>query len=1075
MKQCLLNSSKIKKVLDELKKNNKNIKISGVTHSFAPVFYSFLGEQIEKSIFIITTSEKTYFLTESISNFINIYGGKIKTVYYPEDDSLIYKNIKSSPEICRIRGEAYLQCILTENKIFVTDIGAITEKIPTPKEIKEHLITLKKGEKINFDKILHILNENDYERKIKVENYFEYAVRGAILDIFSPGYTYPVRIELFGDKIDSLHFFSAETSLTTKEINEIDIFLFNPGKKNNNANGCIVDMFDIKKCIVIIDNETEIKKEILEKITKIKKYLDINNIEEKIFSIKSIFKKLNKYQKIRTYEIHNRSQIKFDIKVNPPFNKDMDLLFSYAEDKVQKGYKFFVISDNRGEEKHLKDFLMQKEKDENKKITPFINFIIANLDRGFVFESAELIAVSNREIFERYFENYEIVKRKKLFKPVRHITELKENDYVVHKEHGIGIFMGIKTLEVENTKQDFIVILYAGSDKLYLPVYKIDFIDRYIGGEKPNLSKLGSKIFRKTKEEIKKELEQIAKELLTIYARREMQKGISFPADDETQKIFEEAFIYDETPDQIKAIEDVKRDMQSNKKMDRLICGDAGFGKTEVAIRAAFKAVNAGYQVIILTSTTLLALQHYKTFSERMADYPINIAMLSRLVSEAKKKKIYNDLENGKIDILIGTSAVLNKNLKFSNVGLVVIDEEQHFGVKAKEYIRKNYPSADFLTLTATPIPRTLYLSLSGIRDISVINTPPPGKRPIEVYIMNERISVVKELILREILRKGQVFYIYNNINTINRIYEILSTAMPEIKFKIAHGKMKKHELEKIMFSFINREFDVLITTTIIESGLDLPDVNTIIISNAERFGLSQLYQLKGRVGRRDKQAYAYLLVKDFTSLTDTAKERLKAIESYVDAGSGFMIAMKDLELRGAGSVLSTKQHGNMEKIGFELYCKLLEETVMKLKGQEMEEEVETKINVDFKAYIPESYIWDSSEKLRIYRQIFKSKTKQDIEEIEREVTNVWGNPPEEFKNILFVGVLKIFGRQLKISEITIRDNNLNLLWGEKNMKYIMELKEILKRSKYKITSGYNSILISFNKKEEIKLFFMAN
>lgn len=1071
MKENLLNSVKIKKIFEAINQNNKNIKISGFDQYFAPIFYPLLCSESKKSIFIITPRMKSFSMVESLFGFVNIFSKDIKIIYYPEDDSLIYKNIQSSGEVSKIRSEAYLECISPGNKIFVTNIDALIEKIQKPEKIKEHLIKLKKGKRININKILNLLNESNFERKIRVESYFEYAVRGAILDVFSPGLNYPVRIELFGDEINSLRLFLPDTSTTIKEIEEIAVFLFNPGKKNNNEKGCILDFFNPQKSIVVIDDENELKKEVLEKIKKIKKYLDLNILDENIFSLKKIYKRLNPYQKIRTFEIHHRSQMKLDININPPFDKNTDFLFTYAENKIQNGYKFFIISDNKGEEKHLKEFFIRKELSEEKKITPFLDFVIADLDRGFVFESAKIVVVSNKEIFGRYFENYEIAKRKKVFKPVRHIAELKENDYVVHKEHGIGIFTAIKTLEIEKIKQDFILIHYADADKLYLPVYKIDLIDRYVGGEKPLLSKLGSKVFRKTKEEIKKELRHIARELLEIYAKREMQQGIEYPGDDESQKIFEESFIYEETPDQAKAIEDVKRDMQSRKKMDRLICGDAGFGKTEVAIRASFKAVNSGYQVIILTSTTLLALQHYKTFSERLADYPVKIEMLSRLVLESKKRKIYADLKKGKIDILIGTSALFNKKLEFSNVGLVIIDEEQHFGTKLKEYIRKNFPSADFLTLTATPIPRTLYLSLSGIRDISVINTPPVGKKPIEVYIMNERLSVIKELILREVLRKGQVFYIYNNINTIDKIYNMLAAAMPEIKFRIAHGRMKKNELEKIMFSFINREFDVLITTTIIESGLDLPDVNTIIISNAERFGLSQLYQLKGRVGRRDKQAYAYLLVKDFLSLTDASKERLQAIESYVDPGAGFMIAMKDMELRGAGSVLSTKQHGNMEKIGFELYCKLLEEAVMKLKGIEMEEEVETKINVDFKSYIPDSFIWDSSEKLRIYRKIFLSKTKDDIKELEKEVKDIWGAPPEEFKNILYVGLLKILGKKFKVSEITVKNNNLGLLWEDKNIDYIKNFKELLTKFKNKIIFEQNEILINFKDKEEIANF----
>ncbi|MBP7791868.1 MAG: transcription-repair coupling factor [Candidatus Goldbacteria bacterium] len=1068
MKEYLLNSTKIKKVFEQINHKVRNIKISGVGRHFASVFYPLLCSELDRTIFIITPGVNSFNVFESISGFVDLFSKKIKIIYYPEDDSLIYKNINSSVEISKMRSEAYLKCLLPGNKIFVTNIDALVEKIPEPTGIKENLVKLKKGGILNLNQILETLNVNNFERKIKVENYFEYAVRGSILDVFPPGTEYPVRIELFGDEINSIRLFSPDTSTTTKETEEIDLFLFNSGRKSNNEKGCILDFFSSQKTIVIIDNEDELKREIKEKIEKIKKYLDVDIIGENIFSIKKIYKKLNPYQKIRTSEINGRSQIKLDVTMNPSFNKDMDLLFDYAEDRILNGHKFYIVSDNEGEEKHLKDFFIQKEEKEGRRITSLLNFMIADLDRGFVMESAKVTVVSNKEVFERYSDGYETAKRKKSFKPLRHISELKENDYVVHREHGIGIFNGIKTLDVENTKQDFIVISYADSDKLYLPVYKIDLIDRYVGGEKPVLSKLGSRIFRKTKEEIKKELKQIARELLEIYAKREIENGIEFPGDDEVQKTFEDSFIFEETPDQAKAIENVKMDMQSRKKMDRLICGDAGFGKTEIAMRASFKAVNSGYQVVILTSTTLLAQQHCRTFMERMAGYPIRIEMLSRLVSEAKKREIYADLKKGKIDVLIGTSALFNSKLEFANVGLVIIDEEQHFGAKKKEYVRKNFPSADFLTLTATPIPRTLYLSLSGIRDISVINTPPVGKKPIEVYIMNERLNVVKELILREILRKGQVFYVYNNINTIDKTYNMLSSAMPEIKFRVAHGRMKKDELEKIMLSFIRREIDVLITTTIIESGLDLPDVNTIIISNAERFGLSQLYQLKGRVGRRDRQAYAYLLVKDFMSLSDTAKERLQAIESYVDPGAGFEIAMKDMELRGAGSVLSTKQHGNMEKIGFELYCKLLEEAVMKLKGMETEEEIDTKINVDFKSYIPDSFIWDSSEKLRIYRKIFLSKSKEDIKELADEVRDIWGEPPEEFNNILQVGMLKIFGKKFMISEINVKDNTISLIWEEKNVSFMKNLKEELKRTRNKIFIEQNKMLVKFESRKEI-------
>ncbi len=633
--------------------------------------------------------------------------------------------------------------------------------------------------------------------------------------------------------------------------------------------------------------------------------------------------------------------------------------------------------------------------------------------------AVKLCVISNREIFQRY--KGKVLGRVKdgNLKPVKHFMELAQNDYIVHREHGIGIFNGIKTLSFDGESSDFILIKYEGDDKLYLPIYKIDMIDKYIGAESiPGLSKLGTNTWRRTKEDIQRELRRMAQELMRIYAKREVTQGTRFPEDDEIQSAFEDAFIYKETPDQAKAIDDVKQEMVKTKAMDRLLCGDAGFGKTEVAMRAAFKAVNHGKQVLVLTATTLLAQQHYFTFKERMADYPIKIEMLSRLVSAKKKREVIKETADGKTDILIGTHAVLSPKIEFLDLGLIVIDEEQHFGVKAKEYLREKYPKADVVALTATPIPRTLYFSLSGIRNISVIDTAPVGKKKIETYTVEEKLSVSKEIILREVLRRGQVFYVHNNIRTIHKLKEILSQNLPEVRFRVAHGRMKKSLLEKIMIDFLAEKFDVLVTTTIVESGLDMPNVNTIIVSNAENFGLSQLYQLRGRVGRRDKHAYAYLMVKDPYLISDIAKERLKTLESYVDPGAGFKIAMKDLELRGAGNILGVKQHGNMEKIGFELYCKMLEESVNDLRGEGVKEEKDTKIDVDFKAYIPEDYIWDTSEKLRIYRKLFLSEKISDIKEIERDIKDVWGELPAEVKNILFVAMLKVAGKKLAADEI---------------------------------------------------------
>jgi len=1052
----LKNFSPLNHLIDLLLKNKKNINIEINRNSFKSLFFLYLMNSLNKNIVLIAPAEDIYKIHFELNEIAKISEDNKKIILYPEDDSFVYENIKASKEVDKLRACAIKQIFENGKKIFVTDINAIVEKIQNREKVKSYFFKFTNKMIVKQKEIIEILEENGFIRVKRVEEVFEYAVRGNILDIFAPDLEYPVRIEFFNDEIGSIRLFSTETYETEKVLNEVCLTLFKPQKNFLENNSSIIDYFNAKNTIIIIDENNKIKSEIIEKIEKIKKYLYEQNITDKIFSLKEIYKKIINFQTIKCdFLLKGKNGIKLDASFNPIFKRKIDLLLDYLKNLGRQNYDIFIASDNEGETKHLQEILFERG-------IGNVKFINAALDSGFNIKEIKLCVISNREIFERYKGKIAGRIKEKSLKPIKSFLELKEKDYVVHRDYGIGIFEGVKTLMVDDNLQDFILIRYADNDKLYLPMYKINLIDKYVGSENiPALSKLGSPIFRRTKEQIRKELKIIADELLKIYAQRKMAKGIKYGPVDEFEKEFADAFLYEETEDQKKAIEEVLADMESEKTMDRLICGDAGFGKTEVAMRAAFKAVNNGRQVLVVASTTLLAQQHFFTFTERMADYSIKIAMLSRIVSEGKKKKIIDEVKKGNVDILIGTSAVLNSKIEFLNLGLIIIDEEQHFGVKAKEFLRKKYPNVDFLTLTATPIPRTLYFSLSGIRDISVINTPPLNKKPIETFIVEEKLRIVKEIILREILRKGQVFYIHNNINTIYKLKEILSTNLPEVKFKVAHGRLKKTELENIMRDFLAKKYDVLITTTIVESGLDMPDVNTIIISNAEKFGLSQLYQLRGRVGRRDKQAYAYLLVKDPLSISDIAKERLKTIESFVDAGAGFNIAMKDLELRGAGSILGYKQHGNMEKIGFEMYCRMLEEEISKLTNKQIEEEVDTKIKVNYRAYIPDSYIWDNAEKVRIYRQLFLSKSISDIKQIEKSLSDIWGPLPQEVKNILQVATLKVLGRRLKVVEIKQKDNKIEFIWEEK-FDPSDSFKKFIELNKGYFKVGKNHFVIEF-------------
>ncbi len=997
-------------------KDSRGFFCSGITDALKPLFYSFLIKQTEKKFLIITRSESVFTLSESINELLK---GEFSAPY-PEDDSFIYQNLEPSIEAAKARASALISFLSGNIRAIVTDINAVSEKTAGLLSLKNSFVSLKKGEKYGFERILNALNENGYERRIKVAECFEYSVRGSIIDIFPPGERYPVRIEFDGDTVLSLRAFSIDSYATEHEMEKCNLMLYNPASGGKRGDSSLTDYFEPEETFIVLDSVDELKKEIKQKIESLT--FHIKDSVPWLFSFGEISKKISRFSVIKASMYHGAyPNAFFCIKpeANPAFNRDTDAFIRYASSLIKDGYSVYAASDNEAETRHLREISGEvKEK---------INFINASLSEGFVLKSHKVCLISNREIFQRYKGSIKEKRKspKKFSSKLSGVSELSPGDFVVHRDHGIGIFEGVKTVTVDEITADFILLKYAGDDKLYLPIYRIDLIDKYIGsdGLAPALSKLGTQVFRRTREQIKEELERMARELLNIYAGRKTTGGIKFSDafKDSAQADFNAAFIHEETPDQAKAIVDVLSDMASARQMDRLVCGDAGFGKTEVAMRAAFRAVSDGYQVVVLTATTLLCAQHENTFKERMADYPIKVCSVSRMTEGKKRKIILKEIEEGKCDIVIGTHAILSSKIKLKKPGLVIIDEEQHFGVKHKEMLRKIYPQCDILTLTATPIPRTLYLSLSGIRDISVINTPPPLKKSIETFVIKERLSALREIILREIMRKGQVFYIYNNVGGIYKEKEKLETLVPGVKFAVAHGQMEKKQLEAVISDFLLKKYDVLISTTIVESGLDMPDVNTIIISNAERFGLSQLYQLRGRVGRREKQAFAYLMVKDMGALTEQARERLRAIESYVDPGAGFAIAMRDLEIRGAGNILGTKQHGNMEKIGFEMYCRMLEEAVHELRGETVEGEKDTKISAAYKAFIPEEYMWDTGEKVRFYRAMFMAEDFSVIDEIKRSIKDIWGEMPEEAENLLTVAKLKIAGRRLKADEIVHR------------------------------------------------------
>lgn len=658
---------------------------------------------------------------------------------------------------------------------------------------------------------------------------------------------------------------------------------------------------------------------------------------------------------------------------------------------------------------------------------------IGSISEGFISETLKCITLSEDELFGREQRRH----RKTTFKegtPILSLIDLKEKDYVVHVSHGIGRYAGIQCLDIDGKPQDFLVLDYADGGRLYVPTYQIDLVQKYIGGQedgKLRLDKLGGTSWERVKAKVKASIEQMAEELLELYAIRESREGYAFPVDTPWQKDFDVLFPYEETPDQQKAIEEVKQDMERLRPMDRLICGDVGYGKTEIALRAAFKSVMAGKQVALLAPTTILTLQHFNTFQQRFAPFPVQVEMLNRFRTDKEARMVVEGLANGTVDIVIGTHALLSKNIKFRELGLLVVDEEHRFGVKHKEKIKQMKQTVDVLTLTATPIPRTLHLSLVGIRDFSVINTPPENRLPIETYVMEYNPDVVRDAILREMERGGQIFFVHNRVQSIASIAAAIQDLVPHARVCMVHGQMPERQLEKVMMEFINHKYDVLVCTMIIESGVDIPTVNTILINRADAFGLAQLYQLRGRVGRDQYQAYGYLFYPQGRAITEGAQKRLRVIEEFTDLGSGFKIALRDLEIRGTGNILGSEQHGHITAVGYDMYCKLLEQAVQKLKGEEVEEAVETRINLPIEAYLPDEYVPDSRQKVALYKKIAALATEVDRKTLEEEMVDRYGKIPEPVEMLLEIADLKQLSQQLGVDGIAAGSESIKITFDE--------------------------------------------
>ncbi|MBT3177845.1 MAG: transcription-repair coupling factor [Desulfobacula sp.] len=1046
---------------------------------------------------------------------------KDKIVFFPGYHILPFKSLAYHKETSTNRLAALSKIMNSGSQplIIVTVVDTILQKLIPRKNLTGFAELVIANEEIDRDILILKLESGGYNKTSLVEDPGEYSVRGGILDVFSPGEKYPVRIEFFGDLVESIRYFSVFTQRGIKEIYEIIIIpateailakenlphimarlrqagtlaglaasktreYVNETREFGRFPGVesmlsivyekLDTFFDYipEDTILVMDSpgdleagaiDFESKAFINYKTTSAENRLCVepDSIYLKWDKIKSIIKSKNQISfesfDMTNYPSHEKQvkQLPFEFQDNADLSSSLKregtkenpltpLVDWFKDHRAHKRIVLCVLS-QESQSKRLLSLLQPygiepvkcstfKEAIEQK---PGIYYLFGALSSGFIFKEESLALVTENEIFGKKRIRRQRKARRDLKTKFITPEELKNGDIVVHIDHGVGQFEGLCSLKVGNISQDFILIQYLDKDKLYLPVDRIEMIGKYIGvdGYKPILDKIGSKAWIKSKAKAKEEVEKLAADLLNLYAKRKVNKGFSFSRPDNYYNDFEAAFPYDETRDQLKAIDDVHLDMESSIPMDRLVCGDVGYGKTEVAIRAAFKGVNDGKQVAIVVPTTILAEQHLSTFRERFAQYPVNIECLSRFRTRKEQTKILKAISSGKVDIVIGTHRLLQKDVDFKSLGLLVIDEEQRFGVKHKEALKKKRSYVDVLALTATPIPRTLHMSLTGMRDISLITTPPADRQPIISYISKYEDPIAKDAIKRELSRKGQIFFVHNNIKTIFKAAHNLEKLVPEAKIGVAHGRLSETELEKVMLKFVNFEIDVLVCTTIIESGLDIPSANTMIINKAERFGLSQIYQLRGRIGRGDHQAYAYLFISDENTLTKDAKKRLSALMEYKDLGSGFQIAMKDLQIRGAGTALGASQSGHIAAVGYDMFLKLLDQAVHDLKGEEIVEPLEPEINASMSSGFPDGYIESVEQRLTLYRRLSRITRVSDISDMKKELMDRYGKLPREAENMLLKIMLRVYCIKAGVQRLDITPNTLTLCFSEKHRK----------------------------------------
>lgn len=1053
------------------------------------------------------------------------------TWLYPARDLLFYSSDIHGNLLTRQRMQVFKHLLEDEGGVVVTTVDGLMDHLLPLSMIKESCLNIMVGQTLDMEEIKHLLTGMGYERMGQVDGMGQFSVRGGILDVFPLTEEVPVRIELWGDEVDSIRSFDAESQRSIQQMDEVTIYpaaeliltkkdieegilcleadekkqekAFRDQKKPEEAQrirravGELVESlkegFDVQTLDAYIRyfckdtvSFLDYMKEVGAKVTLVSSTTETGKqtsglalildepqrMKEKAETVETEFRESMSHRLEQGYILPGQADLLFSSKTvlaecHTPhsifmtgldqrlpgmtvkakysltgknlnsYQNSFEILIKDLTKWKKDGYRVVLLSASRTRASRLAGDLREYDlrafcpEDAGRPVAPGeILVTYGKLHKGFEYPLIKFVVITEGDMFgvekrkkKRKKYNYE-------GKKISSFSELSVGDYVVHESHGLGIYKGIEKIEQDHVIKDYIKVEYGDGGNLYLPATRLEGIQKYAGADAkvPKLNKLGGTEWTKTKTKVRTAVREIAKELVELYAARQDAEGFQYGPDTVWQKEFEEMFPYDETDDQLTAIDDTKRDMESKKIMDRLICGDVGYGKTEIALRAAFKAVQEEKQVVYLVPTTILAQQIYNTFVQRMKDFPVRVDMMSRFRTPGEMKKTVEGLKKGYVDIIVGTHRVLSKDVQFKNLGLLIVDEEQRFGVTHKEKIKQMKQNVDVLTLTATPIPRTLHMSLIGIRDMSVLEEPPVDRVPIQTYVMEYNDEMIREAIHRELGRGGQVYYVYNRVNNIDEVANHVASLVPDANVAFAHGQMNEHQLEKIMLDFINGDIDVLVSTTIIETGLDIPNANTMIIQDADRLGLSQLYQIRGRIGRSNRTSYAFLMYKRDKMLKEDAEKRLQAIREFTELGSGIKIAMRDLEIRGAGNILGAEQHGHMEAVGYDLYCKMLNEAVIALKGgQEEEETFETVVDCDIDAFIPDGYIKNEYLKLDVYKRISAIETDDEYMDMQDELIDRFGDIPKSVDNLLRVAELKALAHRAYVTEVDINTQEIRI------------------------------------------------